>query len=88
MKKQNSSPRVFSFFLIISKLLKFIFFLEKTFSVAFFCAYMICSNDLFFKYFFVVKIELLLIFRDEEFLTKKKVKKLFLNPSRNNCITL
>ena len=38
IKKQNSSPKVFSFLFFISKLLNGIFFLLNTFSVAFFCA--------------------------------------------------
>ena len=49
IKKQNNSPKVFSFLFTISKLLKGIFFEIKTFSVAIIWDCFIFSIDKFFK---------------------------------------
>ena len=49
IKKQKSSPNVFSFLFITSKLLKGIFFLKNTSSVANFCEYNIFVKFLFLR---------------------------------------
>ena len=64
IKKQKSSPNVFSSLFLISKLLKGIFFFLKTTSVAFFWANIIWLISLFFKYFCSNKTESLFIFAE------------------------